>query len=241
VTSFPVKSGVIAAAASTMKHDGKGTHERQDKPHAHSIYAGPKNDFVYAPDLGIDQVMIYGFDAAGKLTKSGSATVPAGSGPRHMRFGKDGSFAYVLNELTLTISVFSASASGGGLVMLETVSVLPEGANSDGMTCSEILVSSDGKFVYAAIRDLNDATAQDSLTVMAVEADGGVKHVETTLAKVRIPRHINLSVSGDWLLVAGQKEGKVASHKVDKASGKLTYNTTLENISAAMCITPAPV
>ena len=86
---------------------------RQKGPHAHSIYAGPDNKFVYAPDLGIDKVVIYGLDRQGaRLTPAGAAVMPPGSGPRHMKFGKDGKQAYVLSELLLTVVVFDRDAGG---------------------------------------------------------------------------------------------------------------------------------
>ena len=96
--SFPIIGGEIGAVASLMQHKGSSLNkQRQEGPHAHSIYAGPDNKFAYAPDLGIDQVKFYAFDAKGTLTDKGGFKLIPGSGPRHMKFGKDCSHAYVLN------------------------------------------------------------------------------------------------------------------------------------------------
>lgn len=236
VVSFPVKEGKIGEVASVMKHEGSSVNEkRQRGPHAHSFYAGPGNEYAYAPDLGIDRVMIYGFDGEGKLTAAGGAEVPPGSGPRHLKFGKDGRFAYVLNELTLTVSVLRREAATGALSLVETVSVLPEGMSGEEMTCSEILVSKDGKFLYTANRDLTEA-GRDSLSVMSVAEDGTIGHLETSPAGVWIPRNINLSPTGDWLLVAGQKSNEVTSHRVDRETGKLTYSGKRAEVPVAMCL-----
>jgi len=236
VVSFPIDGGKIGAVASLMQHKGSSVNaQRQQGPHAHSIYAGPDNKFAYAPDLGIDQVKFYAFDGEGKLTDKGGFKSIPGSGPRHMKFGKDGSHAYVLNELTLSVTGFSRNKESGVLTMTNTVSVLPAGAGVENMTCSEIRVSQDGKFIYTANRDLTEE-GRDSLSVLSVAKDGSLKHVDTTPAAVWIPRNINLSPSGDWLLVAGQKSNEVTSHRIDKKTGKLSYSGKSAEVPKAMCI-----
>lgn len=236
VVSFPIEGGRIGAVASLMQHKGASVNkQRQERPHAHSIYAGPDNKFAYAPDLGIDQVKFYAFNAKGKLTDKGGFKSIPGSGPRHMKFGKDGSHAYVLNELTLTVTGFSRDKKTGILTMKNTVSVLPSGMRSEKMSCSEIRVSQDGKFIYTANRDLTEE-GRDSLTVLSVAQDGSLKHLETTPAAVWIPRNINLSPSGHWLLVAGQKSNEVTSHRIDKKTGKISFSGKSAEMPKAMCI-----
>lgn len=236
VVSFPVTGGAIGQFASFVKHSGSSVNKkRQTSPHAHSMYSGPNNRFAYAPDLGIDQVKFYAFGKDGKLTDKGGFKTPAGAGPRHMKFGRSGDFAYVLNELSLTVSVFARDKKSGQLTIMETVSVFPEGTDGAEMSCSEIRVSSDGRFLYTGNRDLRNEK-RDSVSVLAVSDDGTLKHVQTSPAEVWIPRNINLSPSGDWLLVAGQRSNEVTSHKVDKKTGKITFSGHRAEMPAAMCI-----
>lgn len=238
VVSFPVTSGgAIGPVASLFQHEGSSVNkQRQEKAHAHSVYAGPGNYFAYAPDLGIDQVKFYAFESeSGKMEDQGGFAVPPGSGCRHMKFGKDGNFAYVLNELTLTISTFSRNPKNGKLALLETVSVLAADGDAAEMSCSEIRVSNDGKFLYTANRDSTKAK-RDSVSVLAIGDKGVPTHVQSVYAEVWIPRNINLSPSGDWLLVAGQNSNEVTSHKVDKKTGKLTFSGHRAEVPAAMCI-----
>lgn len=233
VLSFPIKEdGSIGEVASDHQHEGSSVTNRQKGPHAHSIYAGPDNKFVYAADLGIDKVMIYGLDAEkATLTPAGEASVPPGSGPRHMKLVGDR--AYVLNELTLAVSVFSRG-DDGMLKILGTYPVLPEGADAEEMTCSEILVSNDGKFVYTANRDLRKGGGRDSLSVLSVEDDGALELVETVPAEVWIPRNINMDGEGRWLLVAGQNSGEIAVFGVDSGTGKLKYTGQKVKVPQAM-------
>lgn len=167
------EDGSIGPRASYFRHEGSSIHPRQRAPHAHSIYPGPDNRFAYAPDLGIDEVVIYALDpATAKLTPAGTARTPPGSGPRHMKFSPDGKHAFVLGELSLTVIVYARDEGDGGLRLQRVVGVLPDDADPEGMTCSEILVSRDGKFIYTANRDTTKR-GRDSLSVLAVSEQGG--------------------------------------------------------------------
>jgi len=238
VVSLPIKKdGSLGELVSLQQHEGSSVNEkRQTSPHAHSIYPGPSNKFAYAPDLGIDKIMIYAIDSqTAKLTPSGSATAPAGAGPRHMKFGKNGKQAYVLNELTVSISIFDRDATTGKLTLKETVSTLPENSDQTGITCSEIRVSKDGQFVYCANRDVA-GKGRDSISAFSVGDGGKITRIQTIGAEVWIPRNINLDPSGKWLLVAGQKSNNIPVFKVDTTTGKLSYTGNKIDVPAAMCI-----
>jgi len=165
----------------------------------------------------------------------GSSKSPAGSGPRHMKFGKNGKQAYVLNELTVSISVFDQSPVSGKLTPKQLVSTLPEGADKTEMSCSEIRVSKDGKFIYCANRDLTEA-GRDSISVFSVGIEGKITRIQTIGAEVWIPRNLNLDPSGKWLLVAGQKSNNVPVFKVDTSTGKLSFTGNKIEVPKAMCI-----
>ena len=238
IVSFPVSAaGKIEKLASFFQHEGSSQNpKRQKEPHAHSAYVGPDNRFVYAPDLGIDQVKFYSFDPkTAKMKDQGGFSVPPGSGCRHMKFGKDGRFAHVLNELTLSVTTFSRDLKTGELQQEQTVSVFAEGYDCSEMTCSEIRVSQDGKFIYTANRDLANR-GRDSISVLSVHDEGTLQHLQTAPAKVWIPRNINLSPSGDWLLVAGQKSHEVTSHRINKSTGKIQFSGHRAQVPVAMCI-----
>lgn len=242
VAIFPVDpNGTVNPSRSFYQHEGASVNKRrQAGPHAHSIMVGPENKYVYAPDLGIDEVVIYALDLDEvKITPAGVAKMPPGSGPRHMKFGKDGNYAYVLSEMLLTVVVFERATEGGGLIQRQIVSVLPDGAGSDGMSCSEIRVSPDGKFVYTANRDTS-GKGRDSLSVLAIGDKGELRLLQNVPAEVDIPRNINLTPDGKWLLVAGQKDGGVPVFAIDE-NGKLKFSGNRAEIANAMCIVFAPM
>lgn len=218
--------GSLADDPSLHRHEGSGEHpKRQKGPYGHSIFPNPANTHAYACDLGIDKVMIYEMDVTnGTLKPAGEAVVPGGSmGPRHMKFNATGSIAYVLNELDLSVSMFKA-VEKGQLEFIKTVSTLPEGADKTDMTCAEIRVHPNGKFIYASNRDLKE-TGRDSITVFSRHEDG-FRRVETTPAEVWIPRNFNLDPTGTWMLVGGKKSKDIALFKINPATGKMTFSGT---------------
>jgi len=224
VASFRIgDDGSISESVSFHQHEGSGEHpDRQKGPHAHSIFPNPANTYAYAPDLGIDKVMIYKLQPeAGKLTQAGFAEVPGGSmGPRHMKWNADGTVAYVLNELDLSVSIFKAGKNGN-LEFLKSVSVLPDKADKSEMTCAEIRIHPNGKFIYTSNRDLTQQ-GRDSITVFSRFEDG-FQRLETEYAEVRVPRNFNLDPSGKWMLVGGQKSRDIAIFSVDTETGLIQF------------------
>lgn len=219
VSSFKVDSeGRLSPPVSTIRHQGSSVHEqRQKRPHAHSIYTSPDGVFVYAADLGIDQVICYQLDqTSAELKQVSEAKVPAGSGPRHMTFNQDGSILYVLNELSLNISSFSRNAEDGSLRIITTK---PATISMDGrFSCSEIRISDDNKYLYVAKRDL-DKEGRDLICVLDPDS---LELIQEHPAGGSIPRHFNISPSGKWLVVAAQKSHQVIVHKRDQLTGKLS-------------------
>ncbi len=223
------KDGSLSEPVSVIQHEGSSILPgRQDAPHAHYLAAGPENKFAYAPDLGLDQVVIYDFDTeTAKLVSVGAGKVAPGGGPRHMKFSADGRFAYVLNELNVTVTIFTVNSEDGSLAEHQTLSAVPEGTDKEELSCAEIVVHPSGKFVYTSQRDLRtrekgSPIARNSLSVYKLVSEGKLERIQTVSAGVRIPRNFNLSSSGKWLLAGGQFSSDVQVFAVDEETGQLT-------------------
>lgn len=228
--------GSIHERTQLIKHEGgSGVVEgRQNAPHAHWVGFSPDNRFAFVPDLGLDQVLIYKVDAAGsQLTPHGHGAVPAGGGPRHMRFHTGGKWIYVLNELDLSVSVFDYDAEAGAMKLKQTIPTVSkeELAKEQFTSASEILVHPNGKFVYAANR------GHDTVTVLAVnEHSGELSVVELEPVRGATPRNINLDPAGKWLLAAGQDSHTLACFAVNAETGELTYNRSVVTVPSPICI-----
>lgn len=230
------QDGSLKARTALIKHQGPSgvVANRQDRAHAHWVGFAPDRRFAFAPDLGLDKVVIYQHQAdKASIQPSGSARVPAGGGPRHMKFHPSGKWAYVLNELALTVTVFDYNAKTGALTPKQTIPTVPKTQLVKELTSSssEIRVHPNGKFVYSANR------GHDTITAFRVNQESGeLSVIEVENARAAEPRNFNLDPSGDWMLVAGQHSHSLGVFRVDPESGELTYNRKIIHAPSAICV-----
>ena len=110
--------------------DGKVSAPIQVIPtarNAHAIITDQSNRYVFVPHLGTDQVFQFRLDAqTGMLTANTPPLVQlkAGTGPRHIVMSPDNKFAYLLNELTATVTTLSLDAKTGLLTEVGSASAL---------------------------------------------------------------------------------------------------------------------
>lgn len=223
VVSLPIAAdGRLGAARSQHQHTGSSVNpNRQKQPHAHAITIAPGNRFAYAPDLGIDKVMIYRLDAAQATLAPATpafAALPPGSGPRHIAFRPDGKFAYVINELLCTMAVFAADAKTGALTAVQSLSTLPPGETVQrGQSTAEVYAHPSGKFLYGSNRGHN------TIVVYAIDAaTGRLALVEHQSTQGQTPRHFAIDPSGGWLLAENQASDTVVVFRIDEKTGRLT-------------------
>ncbi len=235
VACLPLQAdGSLGAASGFFQQEGTGPNKaRQSGPHAHGIYPDAANRFVYVPDLGTDDVFIYRFDAAkGALTPNDpkSGRVAPGSGPRHLAFHPQGGFAYVCNEMLMTVSTFTVDAQTGAMKEVQVLPTLPEGASAKGASTAEVFCLPNAKALYVSNRGHN------SLAVYAIGADGKLTLIQHVLDVPAVPRGFGLSEDGRWLVCAGQKSGTLNAYRVDPATGKLTDTKQSVVAGSACCI-----
>jgi 6-phosphogluconolactonase len=234
VAALPVLGdGSVGPATGFIQHTGSSVNpSRQKEPHAHSIYVS--GDFVYACDLGTDDVFVYRFDAAkGTLAPNDppSGKIPPGSGPRHLAFHPKGDFAYVCDEMTSAVTTLAHDAQRGTLTAIQTLSTLPEDApDARKNSTAEIFCHPNGRFVYVSNR------GHDSIAVFAIGEDGKLTSVQDAPANVKVPRGFAISPDGGWLVAAGQGDNSLASHKIDPATGKLTPAAQVTGVGAPVCV-----
>jgi len=234
VAVFPLDAdGKILPRSALVEHEGSGPNEaRQKRPHPHWVGTDPGNRFLFVPDLGIDQVVIYRIDPeAGRITRHGSGRCPAGSGPRHMKFHPNEKFAYVLNELDLSVTVFQYDPAAGTLRAVQTISTLPEELREIPCSGSEIRIHPSGRFVYAANR------GHDSIAAFRIDpASGQLTFIEREAVRGSWPRNFNLDPTGKWLLAAGRNSNTISIFRVDAETGNLIYTGKTVNCPTPICI-----
>ncbi len=235
IASLPIESdGKLLPAAGFVQHEGASVDpRRQQAPHAHCIRVSPDNRFVLVADLGLDQVLVYRFDARlGTLAPHDppAAKVQPGAGPRHFSFHPSAKFAYVINEMNSTVTAFQYDAQAGTLRSLQTVSTLPDGFEGNNST-AELQVSADGRYLYGSNRGHN------SLAVFAIDqATGTLTPIQHQPTGGRTPRNFALTPDGRFLLAANQDTNNVVVFQVDRETGKLAPTNHSIQVSAPVCV-----
>jgi 6-phosphogluconolactonase (cycloisomerase 2 family) len=190
-----------------------------DRPHAHMIASDPAGRFVLASDLGRDRIFIWKFDAQrGRLLENDPPQValPPGDGPRHFAFHPSGRWLYSLQEEASTVAVFDYDAKRGRLTAKQTVSSLPKGFAGTDYT-SEILVTPDGRFVYAANR------LHDSIAWFSIAETGALTLVGEEWTRGDYPRSFSIDPSGSFLFSCNQRSDAIAAFRRDKITGGLSF------------------
>ena len=226
--------GSLGERTASIVFSGSGPNPgRQKEPHGHSIYTDDSNRFAYACDLGTDNVWAFKFDAGkGTLTPNDPpvAKVPPGAGPRHLAFHPGGKFAYVCNEMGLSVTAFKRDADTGSLTPFQTLSTVPPEVPATAGSVSEICCHPDGKRLYVSNR------RHDSIAVYSIAADGKLTWLQDMPAQVQIPRGFAVDPTGRWLIVAGQKDNRIAVLKIDLGTGKLSATDQTAPVGAPVCI-----
>lgn len=235
VASYQVKEdGSLAGPVTFVQHEGSSVDpQRQQGPHAHSFNRSPDNRYAFACDLGLDKVLTYKIDpSAGSFTASGSVALPPGSGPRHFAFHPSGKFAFVNNEMLMTVATFSYAADSGALTLVDTVSTLPPAdQGKPGFSTAETVVHPNGKVVYVSNR------THDTIAVFACDpATGRLTLIQNAPAEGRIPRNFSLDPTGQWMIVAHQDSNTAVVLKVDPETGKLSSTGTKIKVGGAVCV-----
>ena len=212
-------SGKVGPTKATNAPPGSFAFSGHDRTHAHMIEADPSGRFVLHVDLGLDQIFVWKIDdKTGVLTpgEHHAVSLPPGDGPRHFHFHPNGRWFYSIQEEGSTIVLFDFDARTGQLTSRQTISTLPPGFAGSNF-CSEILVSADGRFVYAGNR------LHDSIGIFSVGTTGELSYVGEEGTRGNYPRSFNFDPTGQYLYCCNQRGDNIAAFHVDRKTGGLKF------------------
>jgi 6-phosphogluconolactonase len=232
------KDGALDQQTAFVQHIGSSVHpQRQTKPYAHWIRTDPTNKFALVADLGMDQVVVYKFDArTGKLAPNDPpfTKVAGGNGPRHLVFHPNSKWVYGVAEIANEVMAFNWDASAGVLTQFQAVKTLAEGFK-DPSTAAEIAVHVNGKFLYASNR------GEDSIVVYAIDPKSGeLTFKQRVSSGGKVPRYFTFDPSNKWLIVSNQEGGNVSVFSMDAKTGELTSHGKPVAIIKPMGVVFAP-
>lgn len=209
-------AGALVEDPTVLQHQGHGPNvKRQEGPHAHWARWDPESRFLYAVDLGTDQVMAYPYKPSSGDIGTGFTALKTepGAGPRHMVFHPTHDWVYLINELTNQI-VFAKRMIDGKLKTMQRISTLPENFNGPSQG-AHIAINNDGTRLYSSNR------GHDSIAVFEIADNGELSIVQHIGTQGHWPRFFLLLDNEMLLLVANERTNSIVALQVD-AQGMLS-------------------
>ena len=199
----------------------------EGKREAHCVLVSPDNRNVYVPYVkGNLALFQYRYDGdTGKLSPLDpkDAKPPQGTGPRHLAYHPKLPMAYFTNEQGIGLSTYRRQADGR-LKIEQDLSILPPGMSKLGLSASDLLITPDGKFLFAGLRGHRQDF--DRIARYRILENGHAELLGLTEAD-KIPWGLTLSPDGRFLLVSATTGATLTAYRITKA-GDLRRAATLE-------------
>lgn len=226
--------GSLGSAVQEIYNRGNMINGKEGPSRMHAAVITPDNNYLIAPNLGIDKIGVYQFDSkvASHPLKPADpefVSLPLKTGPRHFTFHPNGTYGYLIGELDGTITAFDYKA--GVLTQTQSISMIPQGFEGT-FGAADIHISPDGKFLYGSNRiGLNE------LVIFSIDQkNGGLTFVGREPSKGKIPRNFTIDPTGNFLLVANQDTDDVHVFKRNKETGLLTATDHSIIIGRPVCL-----
>jgi len=230
---FSVKNDQSLWVKTTMYYNqSKENMEKKKLSHVHATVFSKDNKYVFIPDLGSDKIWLYRFDASKGFieeTKEAFVRLPDSSGPRHFVFHPSDKWAYVIQELSGTVTAFSYDK--GKLKKIQSLSSLPSGFSGPARS-ADIHVSPDGKFLYASNRD-----PSNNIAIFSINQKTGLLTSaghQSTLGNT--PRNFNFDPTGNFLFVANQNSNNIVVFRVNHTTGMLEDTGNRIDVGSPVCV-----
>ncbi len=218
----------LAPGGQVLGHAGGGpVVDRQDGPHAHFVAVAPGGAHVLVVDLGTDEIRRYSRTDDGLRPDGVAATLPAGTGPRHLGFSPDGRFAYVVGELDVAVHVLAWDAASATGTLVQSVPAVVGAEVSPDARALPSHVVVDGADVLVGVR------VADVLTRWRIGADGLLADGRSFALGGRWPRHF--AVVGRWVVAGLERSDELVV--LDRAA--MGDDETRDPVVARLAL-PAP-
>ncbi|EXJ60158.1 hypothetical protein A1O7_04310 [Cladophialophora yegresii CBS 114405] len=207
--------------------------------HPHQALFDPPGRLLVVPLRTMDRVDIYSVDGPDQVALIHSIALPDLSGPRHAAFNPvspSKTYLYVLSEKDNTVRVYAIGypSPESPTLTVEFKQVLSTMGKDVGRTpdehkdlAGEIVVSNDGKFVYASNRNLTrsdfDTVAIYSVDREPAHDDQHLKYLGAQDLAGKHPRMFALSKDKEnkWLAISHQLTQNIAIFERDLVTGFL--------------------
>jgi 6-phosphogluconolactonase (cycloisomerase 2 family) len=128
------------------------------------------------------------------------------------------------------LSFFHYDLASGSLAAQQTVSSLPNGYAGTSFA-SEILVSSDGRFLYAANR------LHDSIAAFSIGADGKLNWLGETSTMGDYPGQCRIDPTGNFLYACNRRGDSITCFRIQRGTGLLSFTGQYTAVGSPASIT----
>ncbi len=186
----------------------------EGKREAHCVLLPPDGKNIYVPYVKENLALLqYAYDSkTGKVTplETKNAKPPLGTGPRHMAYHPTLPMVYFSNEQGIGLSSYRREINGE-LKVAQDINILPAGMSKIGLSASDLIITPDGKFLFAGLR----GHSQDfnRISRYRILKDGRAEFIGLAEAD-RIPWGLTLSPDGKFLLVSATAGASLTAYQI---------------------------
>ena len=215
------RDGRLGSVVTGVFHKGLGSvGERNFRPHVSCVRPTPDNKYLCAVDNGIDQIKIYRVNRRTKrLELVDILRCHRESGPKKMKFSKDGKFAYLIYELNNTIQVYRYDGSGKNPVfeLLQTESTLASHDDETHDATSGLCMSPDDKYVFCS------TAGEDTVAMYKRDEQTGLLEKQCILPiSGNYPKDLAVFPDGKHLAVVNHESNSITTFAIDYEKKLLT-------------------
>lgn len=230
------KDGSIAGVADGVFHKGMGRSvaARNFIPHVTCVKMTPDQKFLCAVDSGLDQVKLYAPDfEKGRLPLADVLRLDMESGPRMIRFSRNGRYAYVLCELTNTVEVFTYQCNGKlpEFERIQTVKTSDEKDDLGVCAASGIEISRDGTFMIVTNAGVNSAT------VFKIDNATGqlFRYIENSISG-DYPKVLSIYPNNRYFMCLNNETNEITTLRIDFKNGYMLMEAKPIAIEKPNCV-----
>ena len=198
----------------------------ENRRNAHCVLPSPDNKFIYVPYVKeTNAIFQYRFNAkTGNLNalQQKNANPPKGTGPRHIAYHPKKPIIYFSNEQHLGVSAYDITKSGA-LKLRQVCDAVGKDVPKDGVSSSDIVITQDGRFLFAGIR--GHKRDFDRISRYRIKSNGDLELLGLTPTR-KIPWGLTFSPKGQYLFVTAFQGGALLAYRIEN-TGMLTKVATL--------------
>ncbi len=198
----------------------------EGRKEAHAILVSPDNRHLYIPYVKSNNALLqYHFDPnTGNIEPMSrtNALPPDGTGPRHIAYHPSLPVVYFSNEQHLGVSVYDRDPSGN-LTFRNVCDALSKDEPKDGISSSDIVITPDGKFLFAGIR--GHSQDFDWIARYRLAENGDATLIGRTPAD-KIPWGFTLSPKAEFLFVTAYTGATITAYRIG-TDGSLSKVATI--------------